>query len=87
MAKTHRMPKVAGHVSPKGPFGAKEPLIIGLFCPKGAFRRKMTYEDKAPYASTPACIRLPGFSGENVPERTDFFPPQGSLGQYSWNMS
>jgi len=28
VAKTHRMPKVAGHVSPKGPFGAKEPLII-----------------------------------------------------------
>jgi len=49
------MPKVAGHVSPKGPSGAKEPLIIGLFCPKGAFRRNMTYEDKAPYASTPAC--------------------------------
>jgi len=23
VAKTHRMPKVAGHVSPKGPFGAK----------------------------------------------------------------
>jgi len=44
------MPKVAGHVSPKGPFGAKEPLIIGLFCPKRAFRRKMTYEDKALYA-------------------------------------
>jgi len=41
------MPKVASHVSPKGPFGAKEPLIIGLFCPKGVFRRKMTYEDKA----------------------------------------
>ena len=41
VAKTRRMPKVAGHVSPKGPFGgAKEPLIIGLFCPKGAFRRK-----------------------------------------------
>jgi len=32
VAKTHRMPKFAGHVSPKGPFGAKEPLIIGLFC-------------------------------------------------------
>ena len=40
VANTHRMPKVAGHVSPKGPSGAKEPLIIGLFCPKGAFRRK-----------------------------------------------
>jgi len=52
VAKTHRMPKVAGHVSPKGPFGAKEPLIIGLFLPQ----REMTYEDKeAPYASTPAC--------------------------------
>jgi len=34
VAKTHRMPKVAGHVSPKGPFGAKEPLIIGLVCGK-----------------------------------------------------
>jgi len=53
VAKTHRMPKVAGHVS------HKEPLFIGLFCPKGAFRRKMTYEDKAPYASTPACTTSP----------------------------
>jgi len=43
VTKTHKMPKVAGHVSPKGPFGAKEPLIIGL-------------EDKASYASTPACM-------------------------------
>jgi len=51
------MPKVACNVSPKGPFGAKEPPIIGLFYPKGAFRRKMTYEDKAPYASTPACTQ------------------------------
>ena len=34
VAKTHRMPKVAGHVSPKGPFGAKEQLIIGLFLPQ-----------------------------------------------------
>jgi len=34
----------------KAPLGQKEQLIVGLFCPKGAFRRKMTYEDKAPYA-------------------------------------
>ena len=50
VANTHRMPKVAGHVL------QKEPLIIGFFCPKGAFRRKMTYEDKAPYASASACM-------------------------------
>ena len=28
VAKTHRVPKVAGHVF------AKEPLIVGLFCEK-----------------------------------------------------
>jgi len=33
-------------------FFAKEPRIIGLFC------KKMTYEDKAPFDSTPPCITL-----------------------------
>jgi len=41
----------------KAPLGQKEQLIIGLFCPKG-------YEDKAPYASTPACT-LSTFNTQN----------------------
>jgi len=52
VANTHRMPKVAGHVSPKGPFGAKRATNYWAILPQ----REMTYEDKAPYASTPACI-------------------------------
>ena len=52
VAKTHRMPKVAGHVSPKGPLWGKRATNYWALLPQ----REMTYEDKAPYASTPACI-------------------------------
>jgi len=53
-ANTHRMPKVAGHVSPKGPLRGKRATNYWALLPQ----REMTYEDKAPYASTPACNKI-----------------------------
>jgi len=34
VAKTHRMPKFAGHVSPKGPFGAKRATNYSALLPQ-----------------------------------------------------
>jgi len=46
------MPKVARHVSPKGPLWGKRATNCWALLPQ----REMTYEDKAPCASTPACM-------------------------------